>query len=231
MAHNYCEVQWPETMWPLEPDIIQGLPEELRPSLDEMSSLQYPWEFLVVMQQILEKRITQTRIDKAARFENRDLTLINGPVWLDEGADIQAFTKIVGPTYIGKNALVGNHALIRSTALMPDSIAGAGTEVSRSYFGKGSHAFHKNVVLDSILSNGTSLGGLTSTANVRMDKSAVHVYVPHEGVTNTGLEKIGVITGKQAALAGWVQIMPGMLIGSYAVINPGVKLIDDPEGF
>jgi NDP-sugar pyrophosphorylase family protein len=210
-------IRWPQTMWPLKAEILEEIPDELRPPAAELQDLEYPWQFGSLLQSMLQNRITETRISADAAFTNQRLTDIQGPVWIEDGAVINAFASIVGPSYIGPSAVVGNFTLVRSSILLADSLVGAHGEVGRTVLGNRTKAFHENKLFDSVISADVALAGRVATANCRHDKADVSVQIDEVRV-DTGLHKLGAFIGTHASFASGAVTMPGMLVGEGASI-------------
>jgi NDP-sugar pyrophosphorylase family protein len=215
--------KWPETMWPLDQDVLHGLPDQLWPDRDELESLRYPWELLAVLNRIREERITETRGETEVNFDDPNKVNIKGPVWFAPGVKVRAFSIIEGPAYVGGN--VGSFSLTRESLLGRSSLVGAYCEVARSVFGTEAVTSHKNIVLDSILSTGAHLGGGTHTANVRSDGGEISATVGIGGPKiATGLRSFGTIIGARTEFGSNGATMPGKLVGEGSVIGPSVDV-------
>jgi NDP-sugar pyrophosphorylase family protein len=235
-------IKWPETMWPLDIDILSSLPSELQPSKEELTALRYPYELLELMQRILKERVRQTKIHPEAKLPDNSAKYdITGPVWIDEGATINRFTILEGPLYIGKNAIVGDYSFVQESVVMEQSLIGMRDEVKRSILGVHSSAPHSNFVSDSILSEGVSLGGSvsvpfndearTGTSNRRLDRAPIIVHMLTGEEVNTQRTKLGVIIGKDTRTAGAVNFMPGKLVGRDCIIYPRSTIFENvPDG-
>lgn len=214
---NEVRHEWPETMWPLEPSVLDALPAQLQPSQEELQEVEHPWELLALLRDILADRIKGTKVSPYAEISRPELVAIDGPVWIDDGAKVKPFTVIDGPTYVGKGALVGAHSLVRHSLLMDGSVVGAHSEVGRSVLGVNSAAPHSNAVLDSMFDADVNFAGYSITANERLDQGIVHAYQSGEKV-NAGMEKLGAIIGRGSRIGGRVLTMPGVMIGKDALV-------------
>lgn len=227
-AHEETEpVIWPETMWPLEPSILQGIPDELLPEGEEMRGLQYPWEFLVLMRAMMKARITETRGIEDAEIVRPDLTVLEGPIWFAEGAKIQAFTAIEGPAYVGRRAHIGHGSLVRNCLLLPESFLGAYTEAKGSILGSRSRMAHRNSGLDSILGSGVQFAGMTATANFIDEHTTVRVKVNTGNVEeriDTGLTHFGTVIGSGTTFFANCLTNPGKLVGAGCIIDQNVTV-------
>jgi UDP-N-acetylglucosamine diphosphorylase / glucose-1-phosphate thymidylyltransferase / UDP-N-acetylgalactosamine diphosphorylase / glucosamine-1-phosphate N-acetyltransferase / galactosamine-1-phosphate N-acetyltransferase len=210
-------------MWPLEPSVLNGLPAELQPSAEELEDLEHPWELLVLLRDILAKRVTETRISENAAISRPELTVIDGPVWVAEGATLKPFSSVEGPAYIGRGALIGAYSLVRQSILMDGSIVGARSEVGRSILGRGSAAPHNNAVLDSMFDADVNFAGESITANERLDHATIRTVQNGERI-DTGMPKLGAIIGRGTRTGGRVMTMPGVMIGKDALVPPATTI-------
>ncbi|MFB6490602.1 MAG: NTP transferase domain-containing protein [Thermoproteus sp. AZ2] len=62
--------------------------------------------------------------------------VIEGPVKIEEGAEVDHYAVVKGPAYIGRGAFVGAHALVRNFAdIEAEAVVGSSAEVSHSLIG------------------------------------------------------------------------------------------------
>ncbi|MEA3355114.1 MAG: hypothetical protein U9Q63_01350, partial [Patescibacteria group bacterium] len=101
----------PKTLWPIDASHIKEFSEAFAIPEAELTSIEYPWDVLVLLQRKLKEVITESRIDLGVEVSKH--AYIEGPVWIEEGAKVLPFSIVIGPAYIGKNTLVGNHTQIR----------------------------------------------------------------------------------------------------------------------
>ena len=148
-----------------------------------------------------------------------ETAVIEGEVYIDEGARIEDYAVVKGPAYIGRDVRVGNHTLVRQSTIEEGATVGFGCEVARSYIGPGC-MLHHNFVGDSILEADVNPSWGTTFTNWRLDNAPVKVKMEHE-LMETGREKLGAIVAKGAFLGVNCSVMPGVTIGEHAVIYPG----------
>lgn len=184
-----------------------------------------PWDLLVANRLVLEWELRRQDI----RGDVSPSAHIEGPVLVEEGAVVGHHTVVEGPSYIGKGAHVGPNAHVRPyTVLLEGAHVGFSSQVKASIIMEHSKAPHLNYVGDSIIGEHSNLGAGTITANLRFDNATVKMRV--KGVkTDTGLRKLGAVTGGYVKTGINVSIMPGVKIGSRAVIMPGCVVWRDVE--
>lgn len=186
------------------------------------SALKFPWHALDVMNYFLSRIDGQVVAESA--FIAKTATLV-GNVYIGEGAKIFPGAAVVGPAYVGAGTIVGNNALVRNSMVLDKCEVGYTTEVARSYVGDHC-SMHACRVLDSVFSAGVNFSAGCTTANLRIDKSAVPSVIKGQKV-NSGRDKLGAIIGRDAFLAVDVMTMPGVKIGERAQVGPGTHVQQD----
>ncbi|HET9237549.1 MAG TPA: hypothetical protein VFO10_09880 [Oligoflexus sp.] len=143
--------------------------------------------------------------------------VLEGAVYVAEGAEVGPFAYIQGPTFIAPGAEVRHGAFIRGSAYIgPKAVVGHTTEVKGSIFFDHAKAGHFAYVGDSILGYDINLGAGTKLANLKLKGDEVKVQHP-EGPARvkSGLRKLGSLIGDRAQT------------GCNAVLSPGTILLPD----
>ena len=152
---------------------------------------------------------------------------IKGPVIIEEGAEVHSGTYIVGPAYIGREVELGPNAYVRPYSVILDrSKVGFNVEVKESIILEGAHVAHQSYVGDSIIGEESNLGAGTILANLRFDNQAVKVWVKGKRVSS-GRKKLGAFLGGSVKTGVNVSTYPGIKVGAYSWINPGVVVKRD----
>lgn len=194
---------------------------------EESFSLKYPWHLFDAFSNIIKNQ--NTTISKSAKISK---TVIidesNGPVIVDENAEIGDFVKISGPCYIGKGVFVGDYSFIRGSSLELGVVVGANTEIVRSILFENS-VIHYGYMSDSILGPETKVGAGLITANKRFDRKGIKVRFEDiknkkDNVVDSRKEGLGIITGKNVQIGIRTNSMPGILIGENSTTYPGLTL-------
>ena len=182
-----------------------------------------PWDVIDAARLIMEEE--EPRVEG----EVHPTAVLRGKVVVEEGAVIDPYAVVEGPAYISRGARVGPHAYIRpGTYLAPGAYAGHATEVKSSVFFEDAKAPHLSYVGDSVLGEHVNLGAGTVTANLRFDRKTVKMNVKGRRV-DTGRRKLGAIIGGHAQTGINVSLLPGVKIGSYAIVYPGCVVYRDVE--
>lgn len=185
-------------------------------------ALKYPWHVLSIMEAFLSEIDGQHIADDV--FISDKATIL-GNVIIESGAKIFPGAAVVGPAYIGKNTIVGNNALVRNSMVLNNCNVGFTTEIARSYVADGVQ-MHACRVLDSVFADNVNFSAGCTTANLRIDNGIVNTTVKGTRMA-TGRDKFGAVVGADTFLGVDVMTMPGIKIGTKAVIGPGTHVHHD----
>ncbi len=181
-----------------------------------------PWSVLEankLMMRNLRKSIIKGSVEQDVK--------IHGPVVVEEGASLKSGTYIIGPSYIGKNTDIGPNAFLRPySVVLEGSRVGFNVEVKESIIMEGAHVSHQAYVGDSIVGEGSNLGAGTILANLRFDGRPVPINIKGKRIVS-GRRKLGAIIGGHVKTGVNVSTYPGVKIGAYSWINPGVVVKRD----
>lgn len=179
---------------------------------DLFQDLMYPWEALPKISAFIcelgktldadkfEQRGENIWIAKSAKVA--PTAEINGPVIIDEEAEIRHCAFIRGNAIVGKGAVVGNSTELKNVVL----------------FNK-VQVPHYNYVGDSILGYKAHMGAGSITSNVKSDKTLVVVKDGQEEIA-TGLKKFGAMLGDEVEVGCNSVLNPGTVIGKCSNIYP-----------
>ncbi|ADL19496.1 Putative nucleotidyl transferase [Acidilobus saccharovorans 345-15] len=184
--------------------------------VDDWLDVGRPWDYLLANRRALRELKGQI-----VKGEIHSTAVIEGPVYIGEGSEVAPYTVIEGPVYIGNNVKVGPSTHIRpETVLLDGSKAGYAVELKGSVLMEYARAPHFNYVGDSVIGEDVNLGAGTITANLRFDHNSIKMSVKDQ-LVDTGLQKLGAIMGGHSQTGINVSLMPGVKVGSYAIIYPG----------
>jgi UDP-N-acetylglucosamine diphosphorylase/glucosamine-1-phosphate N-acetyltransferase len=162
------------------------------------------------------------RIDPSARVE--PLVVIDvtgGPVVIDRGAKVQAFSRIGGPTYIGPQCQVKGARISEST-LGP--LCKVGGEIESSILQGYSNKCHDGFLGHSYLGAWVNLGAGTQTSDLRNDYGTVSLTVAGEKV-DSGLTKVGSFIGDHTKTGLGTLLNTGTVVGAFCNLLPGGGLL------
>jgi UDP-N-acetylglucosamine diphosphorylase / glucose-1-phosphate thymidylyltransferase / UDP-N-acetylgalactosamine diphosphorylase / glucosamine-1-phosphate N-acetyltransferase / galactosamine-1-phosphate N-acetyltransferase len=138
----------------------------------------------------------------------------HGPIWLEEGVTVRAFTRLAGPAYVGPGCtLLGGPY---------DAISiGPGCrvhgEVEESVILGYANKAHDGFLGHAYLGRWVNLGALTTNSDLKNNYGRIRMWTP-VGDTDTGLIKLGCLLGDH------VKTGIGALINTGTVIGAGSNL-------
>ena len=175
----------------------------------------YPWEvlpeisaFIVKLgeslpEDVYEKRGENIWIAKSAKVA--PTASLNGPLIIDEDAEIRHCAFVRGSAIVGKGSVVGNSTELKNVIIF-NSV----------------QVPHYNYVGDSILGYKSHMGAGSITSNVKSDKTLVVVkdcYDTKEEI-ETGLKKFGAMLGDNVEVGCNSVLNPGTVVGKNSNIYP-----------
>ena len=172
----------------------------------------YPWEvlpkigdFIRELGKRLPKDIFEERAENVWVAKNAVIAptaCLNGPLIIDQEAEIRHCAFIRGNAIVGKGAVVGNSTELKNVIL----------------FNK-VQVPHYNYVGDSILGCRAHMGAGSITSNVKSDKTLV--TIKGSGFSfDTGLKKVGAMLGDDVEVGCGSVLNPGTVVGRNTNIYP-----------
>ncbi|MEM1931100.1 MAG: sugar phosphate nucleotidyltransferase [Sulfolobales archaeon] len=181
------------------------------------------WLYLSFCREALSERVRESVV--YGRVESG--TKIKGPVYIGRNSEVLSGSYIEGPVYIGDDVTIGPNAYIRPGSIILDgSRIGFSVEVKESVVMEGVHAHHLSYIGDSIVCEHSNLGAGTILANLRLDNREIRVRVKGVKVP-TGRRKLGGLLGGYTRIGVNVSVNPGIKVGAYSRVFPGVTLYED----
>lgn len=208
----------------------QALTELMKQHEVKLFRYRGPWQKLKFGHHVLDmteyflrtinRKYQSPQIDPTAKVAST--AQLNGVVVVDAHAKIFDYAVIQGPCYIGKNSIIGNHALVRSSLIEQDSVVGFGSEIVRSYVGPQSDLHHVYLG-DSVLEAGVHFGFNAHTTNLRFDLQPVKVKLPNQE-QETDKIKLGALIAKGSEVGANATLMPGITMGSNSLVHAGLQI-------
>ena len=141
-----------------------------------------------------------------------------GPVVIESGAKIQAFTRLEGPCFIGKDTQIFGAKIRAGTSIGTNCRIGG--EIENSIILGYTNKYHDGFLGHSYLGEWVNWGAATNASDLRNDYGLVKVQV--DGcLINTGLNKVGVFFGDHSRTSIGVLLNTGSNIGAFANLLPG----------
>lgn len=184
---------------------LERVPEALRALLD----VEYPWEALTLLDSFgsgLQDSRSAGAVHPSA--------VVEGPLVMEEGAEVGPCAYLTGPVYLAAGAKVGHAAYLRGPVVLgPDAHVMHASEVKRSLLLGGARAPHFNYVGDSVVGHDVNLGAGVKLANFKTMGTPISVE-GHE----TGLRKFGAALGDGVSIGCNAVLSPGTLVGKRTII-------------
>lgn len=199
-------------------------------------SATYPWQLLDLIGDALKERVEEAGVKEATssninviggreglRFGEGvtvegfvTLDTRSGPIILDEGCVIESFTRISGPTYIGRRSIIKPSSIIEGSII--GEVCKIGGEVSNSIILSYTNKVHLGYIGHSIVGEWVNLGAGTCNSDLKNTYGNVKVNV--EGVAvDTGRVKVGCFIGDGVKSSIGTQISTGRKIGVYSHVG------------
>ena len=134
----------------------------------------------------------------------------NGPVAVMAGANVRAFTRLVGPCFIGANAQILGDRVHGCSIGEMSVIKG---EISETIVLGHANKGHDGFVGHSMLGRWVNLGAGTITSNLKNTYGSVSLWTPN-GERDTGLLKLGTLFGDHVKTGIGARFNTGSVIGA-----------------
>jgi UDP-N-acetylglucosamine diphosphorylase/glucosamine-1-phosphate N-acetyltransferase len=190
-------------------DVVRYLPAMLHADLDELAPAidHEPAEGALVLGD------HAVAIERGARVE--PLVILDataGPILVRRGATVAAFTRLVGPCFIGPDTSIGGGRL--ATVSIGERCRAHG-EMSTAIMIGHANKVHEGFVGHSCLGRWSNLGAGTITSNLKNTYGPVSLWTP-DGPRLTGMQFLGSMIGDHAKTAIGSRLTTGSVIGAGA---------------
>ena len=180
-----------------------------------LSQFTYPWEALAGISDFIKKIGPTLDTEK---FEQ-----LGEDIWVAKSATVAPTAYLNGPLIIDEEAEIRHCAFIRGSAIVgKGSVVGNSTELKNDIIFNNVQVPHYNYVGDSILGYRSHMGAGSITSNVKSDKTLVIVkdsYDTKEEI-ETGRKKFGAMLGDFVEVGCNSVLNPGTVIGRHTNIYP-----------
>jgi UDP-N-acetylglucosamine diphosphorylase/glucosamine-1-phosphate N-acetyltransferase len=138
----------------------------------------------------------------------------HGPIWLDDGVTVRAFTRLAGPACIGsRSTLLGG--VYDAVSIGP--VCRVHGELEESVVLGYSNKAHHGFLGHAYLGRWVNLGALTTNSDLKNNYGSIRMWTP-AGDVDTGLIKLGCLLGDH------VKTGIGTLINTGTVVGAGSNL-------
>jgi UDP-N-acetylglucosamine diphosphorylase/glucosamine-1-phosphate N-acetyltransferase len=140
-----------------------------------------------------------------------------GPILVRAGASVAAFTRLVGPCFIGADAVIVGDRIANCSIGEKSKIRG---EISSSIVLGHSNKGHTGFVGHSYLGRWVNLGAGTTTSNLKNTYGSVHLWT-RGGLVDTQQQFLGTVFGDHVKTGIGTMLNTGTVIGAAANIFGG----------
>ncbi|MGH2811442.1 MAG: putative sugar nucleotidyl transferase [Actinomycetota bacterium] len=143
----------------------------------------------------------------------------SGPIWLEDGVSVRAFTRVQGPLFAGPgSALLGGAV----TAVSVGPVCKVHGEIEESVILGYSNKAHDGFLGHAYLGRWVNLGALTTNSDLKNNYGTIRVWTP-SGETDTGHIKIGCLLGDHVKTGIGVMLNTGTVVGAGSSIFGAVQ--------
>jgi N-acetylglucosamine-1-phosphate uridyltransferase (contains nucleotidyltransferase and I-patch acetyltransferase domains) len=171
-----------------------------------------------------EKKISSNKLGKFGIYSNGDFILEpnvlfdarSGPIIIEDGAYIQGFTRIEGPSFIGSNSQIVSFTNIRKSYIGKSCVIGG--EISNSIILDYTNSRHNSYIGDSYICTWVNIGAHTVTSNLKHTYGIIKYETLHSEIL-TNMTKLGSIIGDFSKTSIGCHILSGKFIGFSSMVN------------
>ena len=175
-------------------------------------SITYPWEAL--------PKIKDYILELGATLDADKFDKIADDIWVAKSAKIAPSASLNGPLIIDEEAEVRHCAFIRGSAIVgKNAVVGNSTELKNCVLFDNVQVPHYNYVGDSIYGYKSHTGAGVIASNLKSDKSLVTVMCDGEKV-ETNVKKFGAMIGDFVEVGCNSVMNPGTVIGRNSNVYP-----------
>jgi len=157
------------------------------------------------------------------------LDATRGPIYIDRRAEIQPFTRIEGPCYVGKDSILLGTNCREGNSIGP--MCRVGGEVEESIIHGHSNKYHDGFLAHAYVGQCVNLGALTTNSDLKNDYSSVSVILDGRRPIDTGSTKVGALIGDHVKTSIGTSFNTGAYVGAMSLImatgKPLAKFIPD----
>ena len=206
---------WLEEVW----DVVRLLRPVLADDLNRLAEADPEWEWEMPRQRIAfgehSVRVATSSVQgqqPAIVEPNVVFDATSGPIRVAPGAHVHAFTRLVGPCYIGPGTSVMGGDVSASSIGPVCKVRG---ELSNTVFIGYSNKGHDGFVGHSVLGRWVNLGASTVTSNLKNTYGTVSLWTP-DGLRDSSLQFLGTLFGDHAKTGIGSRLTTGTVLGAGA---------------
>ena len=139
-----------------------------------------------------------------------------GPIIIDREAQVQSFTRIEGPCYIGPRSVIAG-AKLRSCSIGP--VCRIGGEVEASICHSHVNKYHEGFLGHSYVGEWVNIAAGVQVSDLRNDYQTVRMTIDGNPV-DTGLQKVGSFIGDHTKIGLGALLNTGTIVGIFSHLLP-----------
>lgn len=179
---------------------------------DIFEGKEYPWQVLPLIHDFI--------LQLGSLLNPEVYEKIGEDIWVAKSAKVAPTACLNGPLIVDENAEVRHCAFIRGNAIVgKDSVVGNSTELKNVILFDHVQVPHYNYVGDSVLGYYSHMGAGSITSNVKSEKTLVQIH-DGDAVYDTGLKKVGAMLGDHVEVGCNSVLNPGTVIGRWSNVYP-----------
>jgi UDP-N-acetylglucosamine diphosphorylase/glucosamine-1-phosphate N-acetyltransferase len=193
----------------------------------EWAEFTWPWDILNANRIVMDRQLRGKGSFIAESAEIHSSVVIEGSVFIDEGAIIRPHTTLNGPIYIGKRVYIGNNSLIRDYSSLCDGVRiGYAVEMRNSMVFERVNVGRMTYLADSIIGADTCIEAGVQLWNWRPGSEPLFLQSKDESV-RVPQRKFGAIVGDNVVIGVNASIYPATRIGENCMISAGCVIKED----
>lgn len=198
--------RWLNAVWDLVGTLGDQLTEDI-PVIAQMLKLQKPASEVYGGGNVFIEE--GAKIDPLVAFDTSA-----GPILVRKEASIAAFSRLIGPLYVGEHATIMGDSISACSVGEWCKVRG---EMSNTIMLGHCNKGHTGFVGHSYLGRWVNLGSGTTTSNLKNTYGTVQIWSPR-GVVDTGMQFLGTLFGDHAKTGIGMMLNTGSVIGAGANI-------------
>lgn len=204
--------RWLDAVWDLIRDLTPTLAEDIAALAPTLAVASPPAHAVVLGQHpvhVEEGAVVEpyTVFDTAA-----------GPVLVRRKATVFAFTRVVGPCYVGEESTVAGDKIANASIGPVCRVHG---ELSSTIFIGHANKGHDGFVGHSLVGRWVNMGAGTTTSNLKNTYGTVQLWTP-SGLRDTGLQFFGTAFGDHVKTGIGLRLSTGTVLGAGANVFDGM---------
>ncbi|NLG61983.1 MAG: hypothetical protein GX539_07030 [Candidatus Cloacimonetes bacterium] len=136
----------------------------------------------------------------------------HGPIWLDDGVTVRAYTRLAGPSYVGRGSTILGGS-VGEVSIGP--VCKVHGEVEASVVLGYANKAHDGFLGHAYLGRWVNLGALTTNSDLKNNYGNIRLWTPR-GDVDTGQMKLGCLLGDHVKTGIGTMLNTGTVVGTGA---------------